>query len=657
MHKKTIRKILPAALLTVPLLAGNLTNASENKSVFNMKLLILNEAQYEPAYDINGNRTVDVFDIIRVKQKQYNIGSSSIVSDPPVTTTVAVTLPAESTESHDTTTVSEEVTSETTLSDITEAPVTTASQETTVSETTVPVTTTELPVTTTVITTTEVPATTTTVTTTEAPAVTTTITTTAAPVTTTVTTTAAPPVTQKTDKKILNVRHVSQKGLPTGCEATGLTITINWYGYNADKEDIAMTYMPRQEVVYRNGQLYGPDFMTTFAGNPKRDGLDYGCYIPCMITTVNNYFNAVGSSYRGKSISGTEAEDLLSYIDRNIPVAVIATPDLITPSRGDSWITPDGRTVTWQKGHHCLVLIGYDKTRSKVYFSDPARSAGNGVSVFDFGRFKQIYDMKGKNAMIIDTGSVNVPKKTLKVGDKVHYVGWINGASEGNGNEIYVDNTEKEYTVTFIHTSTALPNRVCLDQLGWVSIDAITQNTAYYGNGNSSGNSTPSEPAEKNPPSTAVSEIKDGNVYNIVNLYSDYYLNVDNGIDKDGTNIYQWRPDQSTEQKFKMSADSDSWKIKSMSSSSGSNRMITASATSDGANVNLFTATNNVTQQWVLKKIRGNAFCIGLKAYPGYVLTVNDKSNGTGSGTSNTSAGNVFISKYTGADNQLWYFQ
>ena len=261
-----------------------------------------------------------------------------------------------------------------------------------------------------------------------------------------------------------------------------------------------------------------------------------------------------------------EAEDLLSYIDRNIPVAVIATPDLITPSRGDSWITPDGRTVTWQKGHHCLVLIGYDKTRSKVYFSDPARSAGNGVSVFDFGRFKQIYDMKGKNAMIIDTGSVNVPKKTLKVGDKVHYVGWINRASEGNGNEIYVDNTEKEYTVTFIHTSTALPNRVCLDQLGWVSIDAITQNTAYYGNGDSSGNSTPSEPAEKNPPSTAVSEIKDGNVYNIVNLYSDYFLNVDNGIDKDGTNIYQWRPDQSTEQKFKMSADSDSWKIKSMSS-------------------------------------------------------------------------------------------
>ena len=219
MHKKTIRKILPAALLTVPLLAGNLTNASENKSVFNMKLLILNKAQYEPAYDINGNSTVDVFDIIRVKQKQYNIGSSSIVSDPPVTTTVTVTLPAESTESHDTTTVSEEVTSETTLSDITESPVTTASQETTVSETTVPVTTTELPVTTTVITTTEVPATTTTVTTTEAPAVTTTITTTAAPVTTTVTTTAAPPVTQKTDKKILNVRHVSQKGLPTGCDS------------------------------------------------------------------------------------------------------------------------------------------------------------------------------------------------------------------------------------------------------------------------------------------------------------------------------------------------------------------------------------------------------------------------------------------------------
>lgn len=50
-------------------------------------------------------------------------------------------------------------------------------------------------------------------------------------------------------------------------------------------------------------------------------------------------------------------------------------------------------------------------------------------------------------------------------------------------------------------------------------------------------------------------------------------------------------------------------------------------------------------------------YSIRLKSNPNLVLTSYGLGNGSGSGTTSTSNGNVFISTYTGAANQMWFFE
>jgi hypothetical protein len=277
-----------------------------------------------------------------------------------------------------------------------------------------------------------------------------------------------------------------------------------------------------------------------------------------------------------------------------------------------------------------------------------------GVVEWDIAQFKSIYNQKGKHAMIIDTGSVTPPKKALKEGDQVRFAGWLNTSSDGSGTDKYIDSGV--YTITKI-LDPSLKRPVNIGNAGWASYDAIYENQPYYGSGTPSEPTTPENPASPTPSSNAASAVTNGQVYNIVNCMSRKYLNVDYGKDADGTNIYQWTSDGSTEQKFKAVSASDAWKLMAMCSSSGGNRMVTAVKPEDGENVYLYKQTNDVTQLWTFTKIKDGVFSIGLKAYPGYVLTAYDYNNGSASGTSKTSGGNVFLSKYTGAENQLWYFE
>lgn len=678
-RKKTV-KFLPAALLAAPLIVSNIsssmTSALEGKSIYNIKLLILNQGNYEEMYDTNSNGSVDVFDIIRIKQKQYGTGSCGLVTEPAVTTEVSVSeIPVSSDITSDVTSESlsvstSDITAET--SDIAETSAIADTSVTTsvsvssvisdVSETSgeeTPVTT-ELttthdsePVTAsgsvssvqpyetdTVTASSEIITTSEAVTTTTEAVTTTTVTTTEAPPVTTVITTTPAPVTTIPDRKIISSVKSFVQGpeLPTGCEATGLTIAVRWYGYDVGKVEMAMTHMPRQDFRYSGSRLIGADFMTTFAGDPSREEMSYGCYIPCMVKTVNNYFSSVGSSYRGRDISGKELEELFPYVAQNIPVILISTPELVTPRTGDSWYTNDGRYVTWQRGHHCMVLIGYDKKNGRVYCADPMMRAG--IVSWNIAEFRNIYNLKGKNAMIIDTGSVTVPKTQMQTGDIIRFCGWANSSSDGKGSEVFLDTNL--YTITRIIDNKNLPNPVCIGNIGWVSLEAAYENIPYFGDGSPA-------PDDGFP-------VSSGKVYNIVNELSGKYLNVDYGKDNDGTNIYQWSNDGSTEQKFKVSGDENSFRIMAMCSSSGGNRMVTASRMQENVNVHLWQKGDTALQEWMLRKTDSGAWCIALKASPDYVLTVADGSNGSASGTGSTSAGNVFISKYSGSRNQLWRF-
>ena len=161
--------------------------------------------------------------------------------------------------------------------------------------------------------------------------------------------------------------------------------------------------------------------------------------------------------------------------------------------------------------------------------------------------------------------------------------------------------------------------------------------------------------------------IEDEGVYSFVNSASGKYLTVHNGGTANGTNIYQYTKNNSFSQAFRLeySSASNSFKIRAMSHNSGYGGacvdfMFSDTYSSSGytySNVRLYDSASSPTNnnEWVIYPYEyGYLYRIVARADPDLALTAYGTSNGTSGGTTSTSAGNVFVSKFTGAANQLW---
>ena len=204
---------------------------------------------------------------------------------------------------------------------------------------------------------------------------------------------------EKSTRKQIDVENMLQNpDLPTGSESVSLTMLLNHLGYPADKFEIVRKYLPKQAFYYVDGELYGADFRTTFAGDPE-DPDSYGCYAPCIVTTANNYFADKNLNGKAYDLSSTDFETLLSdYIDNDIPLIIwITNYDLEPSSLSTVWKTPDGQTVQWRRPEHCVVLTGYDREKGIVYTSDPLY----GNKGYDYDTLVARFNEMGKQAVLI----------------------------------------------------------------------------------------------------------------------------------------------------------------------------------------------------------------------------------------------------------------
>ena len=149
----------------------------------------------------------------------------------------------------------------------------------------------------------------------------------------------------------------------------------------------------------------------------------------------------------------------------------------------------------------------------------------------------------------------------------------------------------------------------------------------------------------------AVTSLQSGKVYKIRNKDTGKFLNVNYGIDANGTNVNQFTEDGSIEQKWRAVQNSDgSWKLYTMCSSNGYNRVLDVYRNSDGnygtgSNIDIWAPNDPEVQNWTLAyQSHTGAFLIWLTSSDYRVLVASYGSgNGGGSGTSSTSEGNVFL--------------
>ena len=190
--------------------------------------------------------------------------------------------------------------------------------------------------------------------------------------------------------------------LPTGCEVTALTCLMNYWGINVGKYDMAMNYMPRENLFYEGDTLYGPNPIDTFVGDPSSD-YGFGCFAGCLVRTFERYIltnQELMEKYIAIDLTGQSLESILQeYVAKDCPVLVIVSPYLREPYKSFTWKLEDGGTWTWETGHHAMVIYGFDLEREEVYVADSVYESG--IATYPLTSFEEVYIKKGMSAMTI----------------------------------------------------------------------------------------------------------------------------------------------------------------------------------------------------------------------------------------------------------------
>lgn len=174
--------------------------------------------------------------------------------------------------------------------------------------------------------------------------------------------------------------------LPAGCEAVSLTMLLNYYGYELDKTDIIDNYL-----------IYSDNYVTGYYGNPYAS-TGGGCYAPGMTDTANNFLSQNGSQYTAVNISGTEFDDLLTYIANGTPVLIWTTIGLGSCSKDYDEVYYNDTVYSWDFMEHCVVLTGYDLTNNTVTVYDPI----DGIMTRDKDRFEEIYNEMYRMCVVLE---------------------------------------------------------------------------------------------------------------------------------------------------------------------------------------------------------------------------------------------------------------
>ena len=188
-------------------------------------------------------------------------------------------------------------------------------------------------------------------------------------------------------KKVISMKALKQNPqLPTGCESVALTMVLKHYGFNLSKTTIASKYLP----------LSGSgNFVTAFAGNPFSSS-GAGIYAPGLTNTANKYLKAKKSKLRATDMTGISLKNLYPYIDAGIPVIVWNSMYMRNPIGVSSYYTL-GKSWTFYRYEHCVVLCGYNKKNGKVLINDPL----SGLVWRKASSFEKIYNKLGKMAVVI----------------------------------------------------------------------------------------------------------------------------------------------------------------------------------------------------------------------------------------------------------------
>lgn len=183
--------------------------------------------------------------------------------------------------------------------------------------------------------------------------------------------------------------------LPTGCEIVSATMLLRYYGFNADKTEMA-DRLPK--IAKPDGSGYGHDPREYFLGDPTIPN-SMGCYSPVIEKTLNAYLDEKNSTLNAIDITGCDFLRLKEILRSGKPLIVWGTMGMAPTTTSKTWILYNtGEEFTWIRPEHCLVLVGFDDNAQTYIFNDPQQ----GVVSYSAASFETAWNALHCQAIYID---------------------------------------------------------------------------------------------------------------------------------------------------------------------------------------------------------------------------------------------------------------
>jgi uncharacterized protein YvpB len=197
--------------------------------------------------------------------------------------------------------------------------------------------------------------------------------------------------TSSAAKEIANVPVLGQNPeLPTGCEATSLTMLLNWANVHVKKTDVAAAFPKVPVPVLADGGWFGGDPNRGFVGNPFTvDG--YGVYHGPVAALLTHFLPG-----RAEDLSGSSFDKVIAALASGRPVIAWISDDMQEPKLYLTWSTPQGSKINWMVPEHVVVITGY--TASTIEVHDPERNA---TLKYPRTLFQQRWEQMGKQAVTV----------------------------------------------------------------------------------------------------------------------------------------------------------------------------------------------------------------------------------------------------------------
>lgn len=193
-------------------------------------------------------------------------------------------------------------------------------------------------------------------------------------------------------KAQLDIPYTKQRpSLPSGCEATSLSMALNYYGISVTKEEIA------QEHIYADAELIrDEDHTIQMWGNPLQGyvgdpfSVGYTIFPNILKQQADQYIPSMDST-------GANLETLEYFVAQGKPVLVWVTIEYETPNER-FWQTKEGKEVYAPTPLHNVVLTGYDE--KYVYVNDPEDYGEKDFKIAK-EKFEYLYNLMGRKSLVI----------------------------------------------------------------------------------------------------------------------------------------------------------------------------------------------------------------------------------------------------------------